>query len=103
MGLRREVSTSRDGADWIRPSESETRLQYWKRRDGFAGQILTRRPVAAGQLRPGLSIPRWRDVRSKWLSWTPESEAIEKGANSEPSKPTELGFDGFDGSFRADC
>lgn len=33
---------------------------------------------------------------NKWLEWTPK--AIEKAPDPEPSKPTELSFDGFVGS-----
>jgi hypothetical protein len=41
-------------------------------------------------------------VKSKWLDWTPGPEIIGKTADPKPTKPTKLGFDGFDGSPSAD-
>jgi hypothetical protein len=37
-------------------------------------------------------------VRSKWLDWSPAERIIEKGSNPDPTKPAELGFEGFEGS-----
>jgi hypothetical protein len=36
---------------------------------------------------------------SKWLDWKP-AHVIEKTAEQEPAKPSELGFVGFEGSFQ---
>jgi hypothetical protein len=41
-------------------------------------------------------------MKSKWLDWTPGAEIMEKIARPKPSKPTEPGFVGFDGSTPAD-
>lgn len=42
-------------------------------------------------------------MNSKWLTWTPRAETIEKTPAMEPTKPTEPSFVGFEGSTLADC
>ena len=37
--------------------------------------------------------------RSRWMDWKPEPRIFQDSAGSEPSKPTEPGFDGFVGAM----
>jgi len=38
-------------------------------------------------------------MRSKWLDWTPQDQILEKRAAANPTKPTEVVFDGFVGDL----
>jgi hypothetical protein len=37
-------------------------------------------------------------IRSKWLDWQPADEIMEKSTGAKPTKPTEMGFVGFEGT-----
>src|SRR5579862_6336970 len=53
--------------------------------------------LAGGRRRLGTLIRRC-PVPNKWLEWAPSrDEVIRESATHEPSRPSELGFDGFEG------
>ncbi len=38
-------------------------------------------------------------MRSRWLDWHPDPQILADSLGSKPSKPTQRGSDGFDGSY----
>ncbi len=47
-------------------------------------------------------ISRQTAARSRWLAWKPNGGILAEGADSGPTKPSELGSVGFEGAFPAD-
>ncbi len=41
-------------------------------------------------------------MRSKWLDWQPGNEVMETSTHAQPTKPTEIGFVGFEGTAQRD-
>ena len=41
----------------------------------------------------------FQQVRSRWLDWQPNRQILADSLGSKPSKPTQRGSDGFDGSY----